>query len=185
MPATADPIICDTRCCEARVPNPAALAQHDSLTIWASCEDVMALPPKARGEVAEVRTAAKLMELGVVVAKPFGDSAKWDLIVEAGMKISRLQVKSAWVKTRQGYAIQCGGRERQYGPENIDFLVGYVAPEETWYIFPARVIEDIAQLYIKTDPKWKLARYRERWDLLFARGDAARLKLRSVRTGEE
>jgi hypothetical protein len=155
-----------------------ALISEPRFDISASWEDILALPPKARGELGEARTAAKLMEMGVVVARPIGDSAKWDLIVEAGGpggKISRLQVKSAWVKSRNAYTIATSpacdfktGRRRCYGLKEIDFFVGYVAPEETWFIFPVRLIRT-KYVEIKTDPDWRFARFRERWDLLFGR----------------
>ncbi len=143
------------------------------LDIAASWEDIMALPPKARGELAEWRLVSKLLEMGLTVAKPLGDSAKWDLIVEARGKISRLQVKSAWVKSRNGYTVATSpacdfksGLRRCYRMNEIDFFVAYVAPEDVWFIFPVGVIRR-KYIEIRTDPHWRLARFRERWDLLF------------------
>ncbi len=143
--------------------------------LYASWEDILALPPKARGELAEARLVTKLMEMGITVAKPLGDSAKWDLIIQAGRKISRLQVKSAWVKSGTGYQISAGpsynhkhGCRRCYGLDEIDFLVAYIAPEDTWFVFPVRVVRD-NNVFVKTDPGWRLARYRERWELLYRR----------------
>ncbi len=141
--------------------------------ISASWEDIMALSAKARGELAEARLVVKLMELGVVVAKPFGENAKWDLVVQAGRKLSRLQLKSAWVKSETGYHIASGpagdypkAPRRCYRPSEIDFVVGYAAPEDAWFIFPVRLVRK-SDMVLKTDPKWRLARFRDRWDLLF------------------
>ncbi len=159
-----------------------ALVLEPRIDIYASWEDIMALSRLERGELAEARLAAKLIEMGIIVAKPLGKAAKWDLIVEAGGKISRLQVKSAWKKTawanrEPAYVIATGptdgGRphhwKRCYSPKEVDFVIGYVAPEEAWFVFPVRIMQ-MTGLVIKTDPKWRLARYRERWDLLFPKG---------------
>ncbi len=171
-------------------PGVAARTDEYRFDIWASWEDIMALPPKARGEVAEARLVAKLMEMGFVVAKPFGDSAKWDLIVQAGdtpgqakigldrgtrRKISRLQVKSAWTvcKDREN-TYQFGAAPartdadgvRPYRRDEIDFLVAYVAPEDAWYIIPIEEILDKNHLQFSTRKDDEYARYREAWELL-------------------
>ncbi len=151
------------------------LAAGPRFDIWASIEDVLAMPPKARGEVAEARLVAKLMEMGLTVAKPFGDSAKWDLIVEARGKVSRLQLKSTWIKGGNDYYNVTTGpakgyrshRLRPYGADEIDFLVAYIAPEETWFVFPVSVVQTTA-VNITMRPNSRFAPYRERWDLLFS-----------------
>ncbi len=98
--------------------------------LFASWEDIQALSRKERGDLAEARTVAKLIQLGTIVAKPFAEgAAPWDLIIEARGKISRLQVKSAWSKTERGYWIgTTGGAGRPYRPRDVDFVVAYVAP---------------------------------------------------------
>ncbi len=102
--------------------------------------------------------------------------------VGGGGKLSRLQVKSAWKKTawasqKPAYVIATGptdgGRsgyfKRWYTPKEIDFVIGYIAPEDAWFVFPVRLLRTTG-LVIKTDPKWRYARYRERWDLLYPKG---------------
>jgi hypothetical protein len=151
------------------------MSPEPGLDIWASVsvEEALALPVKARGELAEMLLVLKLMAMGMIVAKPFGDSSPWDLVVQAGGKLSRLQVKSAWVRGRDGYEISAGpssscrtGRRRLYRVDEIDFLVGYVAPEDTWFIFPMREVHT-TNVIIRMEPYWPLAGYRERWELLY------------------
>ncbi len=50
--------------------------------------------PKLRGEWAEVRFLARAHELGLHVAKPYGDCLPYDFIVEYGGRMYRVQVKS-------------------------------------------------------------------------------------------
>ena len=50
--------------------------------------------PKLRGEWAELRSMARAAEHGLVVSKPFGDTASYDIAVEHQGKFLRVQVKS-------------------------------------------------------------------------------------------
>ncbi len=61
-----------------------AVGAEPRFDIWASVEDVLKLGRLERGEVAEARLAAKLMEMGITVGKPISKGAKWDLLAEAG-----------------------------------------------------------------------------------------------------
>ncbi len=133
-------------------------------------------PPKARGELAEALFTAKAMSLGLVVCRPFGDSAKYDFIVEGRGRLSRVQVKSAWVKSGTGYQISAGptinytwGMRRAYRRDEIDFLVAYVAPEDAWFVIPVRAVLKCNYILIRMDPNYRLARYREAWGLLEGR----------------
>ncbi len=134
---------------------------------------ILNLPPKARGELAEVRFIVKALELGITVAKPFGESAKFDFIVTAGGRTSRVQVKSTWTKASKGYQVMAGPgchpnrpARRRYRRTEIDFLIAYLAPEDAWYVFP---ISAIRKTYIRWTSRSarRLARYRNAWHLLF------------------
>ncbi len=91
--------------------------------------------PKARGELAEARFIVKALSLGFSVAKPFGDSLPFDFIVKAGRHLWRVNVKSAWSTHRKGYhfTVEMGRtshRLRPYSARDLDFIVGYVGPED-------------------------------------------------------
>ncbi len=155
---------------------PAAVPES-GLDISAAWEEALSLPAKARGEVAEMILVPKLMAMGMIVAKPFGDSSPWDLVVQAGNRLSRLQIKSAWVrsawaKRRGAYqvnaspAMDCAGSRRCYRNDEIDFLVAYVVPEEAWFVIPVGQIR-CTNLFIDMGSDSSFARYRDRWDLLF------------------
>ncbi|MGV4984544.1 group I intron-associated PD-(D/E)XK endonuclease [Streptomyces sp. NRAIS4] len=53
------------------------------------------LSPKARGELTEVVVLAKLIEYGYSVSLPFGDNCRYDMIVDDGAGLHRVQVKTA------------------------------------------------------------------------------------------
>jgi PD-(D/E)XK endonuclease len=130
--------------------------------------------PKARGELAEARFLAKAMSLGFVVNKPFGDSARYDFVVDAGGRLTRVQVKSTWAaKTRcHCYGVSAVPSQprktflRQYGRNEIDFLAAYLAPEDTWFIIPVDILPAHKVLTISTRPNRRYGCYREAWGLL-------------------
>lgn len=131
--------------------------------------------PKARGELAEARFLARAMGMGLTVSKPFGDSAKYDFVVDGG-ELKRVQVKSAWVKNGTGYQIVAGpatdytyGLRRPYRAREIDFLAAYVAPEDTWFVIPAKKLAKSNYLLLKTTREFRFAEYREAWRLLRGR----------------
>ena len=77
--------------------------------------------------------------LGFNVAKPWGDSAKYDVSLEKNGWFLRVQVKSTecWVRSAGSYLCQLHGFDKRlYTPREVDYFACYVVPEDTWYIFP-------------------------------------------------
>ena len=50
--------------------------------------------PKKRGEWVELQFVARAAHHGLTVSKPWGDTARYDFIVEHGGRFQRVQVKS-------------------------------------------------------------------------------------------
>lgn len=126
---------------------------------------------KAKGELAEIRFLEKTASLGYVACKPFGDNARFDFLVEARGRLSRVQVKSGWTKKLWGsYWVRVGGSGFLTGPhlytkDEIDFIAAYAAAIETWYIIPVEAVVTKHQIRLGT-PTGKYENFRERWDLL-------------------
>ena len=103
------------------------------------------LTPKRRGEVAEAAFLHKAAALGFSVAKPWGDSDRYDFIVETRGRFWRVQVKSAHTrpKKRNGYTFHaCGNLPGQpYTAKDIDFFIAYIVPENAWYVLPIAVFK--------------------------------------------
>jgi hypothetical protein len=53
---------------------------------------------KVVGDVSELRVMAALARAGYVVAKPFGENARYDLIVDDGSTLQRVQVKTGRIR---------------------------------------------------------------------------------------
>lgn len=81
---------------------------------------------KERGEWAELCFMAKAAGLGMGVSKPLGDSRRYDVLVEAGGRILRVQVKSTLYRRRGNeYSLNVMGPQRkQYRPGTVDLFCG-------------------------------------------------------------
>jgi len=128
------------------------------------------LDPKHRGELAELAFTRKAASLGFAVAKPWGESDRYDVVVRVEKTFWRVQVKSvlALTPSRPHFVVQtknAGGKP--YSRDDIDFLVAYIFAEDLWYVFPAHVFEQKKSLCVKPgSKKSRLEQYREKWDLM-------------------
>ena len=90
---------------------------------------------KDLGELAELAFFHKATSLGFGVAKPYGDSERYDFILDSGERFWRVQVKSVYGSSRfharSGY-----GDQAVYTAKEIDFLVVYVVRHNAWYVIP-------------------------------------------------
>src|SRR5438270_3478398 len=102
------------------------------------------LSRKRRGELAELAFMRKAANLGFAVAKPWGDSDRYDVVVRFEKTFWRVQIKSVLGKSpsRRYFRIATRSSDgRTYGRNDIDFLVAYIFAEDLWYVFPAHVVE--------------------------------------------
>jgi hypothetical protein len=130
-----------------------------------------ALTGKQRGEIAEAEFMAKAARLGFGVAKPWGDSHPYDFIVQAGGRLWKVQVKSAYRAGEDGgYSFHTHGHSlRAYRPDEIDVLVAYAVPEQAWYVFPVGMVQRLRSLKLfpgSRKKRSKFEKYREAWGML-------------------
>ena len=128
------------------------------------------LLPKRKGELAELRFWTEATRRGMIVSKPYGDSARYDFVVDCGGKLSRVQVKSSGSHRRGSYSVPChGSNNRPYRRDEIDALVVYLLPARIWYIIPAFEIEGVHAVVLSprsSESRNRCNKYKERWDLL-------------------
>jgi len=130
------------------------------------------LTAKRRGEVGEAAFLLKATSMGFSVAKPWGDTDRFDFLVQAGSQCWRVQVKCAYSSSHNGgYNFQARGNVEKvaYSPEEIDFLVGYVVPEDVWYVVPVEAVVGIKGGRFFPSSKRRMSRfekYREAWCLM-------------------
>ncbi len=96
---------------ENKKPSPRALIHFDA---------------KLRGELVEMMFMVQASRRGLIVAKPYGDSRRYDFITDAGKRLRRVQVKSTAHRTGRGYCVNATSRRHSrdiYTPAEIDFLL--------------------------------------------------------------
>jgi hypothetical protein len=122
------------------------------------------MTPKELGEFAEAEFLRTVLKMGIAVTKPWGESRGYDFIVDAAGKLTRVQVKAAFRRGKQGgYSLRTYRSSMEcYTAKEIDALAGYVAPEEAWYLFPVRVVGRVRSLKLFPGSKKKRSKF-ERW----------------------
>jgi hypothetical protein len=132
--------------------------------------------PKKRGEWVELQFMARAAHHGLTVSKPWGDTARYDFIVEHRGRFQRVQVKSTcWSPAaRRGRvtgAYLCNTRKNRsqvYLAGEVDCFAFYIIPEDIWYIMPAEEAKR-ARHAICLNPYYRDNRYfrfMEAWHLL-------------------
>jgi hypothetical protein len=130
--------------------------------------------PKRTGELSEAAFMLKASTLGFGIAKPWGDSERYDFILRSAHRLWRVQLKSTEVLRARGYDVQpiysvYGKGKITYTAEDIDMLVAHIVPVDVWYVLPIEAITNSTSLRFYPDIPCKCARweiYREAWHLI-------------------
>lgn len=135
---------------------------------------------KLKADIAESAVITELLKRGFRVLNPVGDRLPYDLAVDLGGKLIRIQVKSAWFdKPSNAYLVdsrrtKTNRREmlrQRYDSNDFDFAVIYIEELETFYVMPVDVFTGFKSTisFIEADKrqrKPKSADYKECWDLI-------------------
>ena len=154
-----------------------ASSSSEAITIHAAAGDEASEKRRAtgkrRGEAAEAAFLARATQLGFGVLLPWGESDSYDAAVDSRRRrrrLQRVQVKSAG-SYNEGFTIKTtGANGRVYTIDDIDFLVGYVVPEDVWYVIPVEALGNRATIKFRPHSrrlvKPMFEHYREAWCLL-------------------
>ncbi|MCU1300069.1 MAG: endonuclease [Candidatus Sulfotelmatobacter sp.] len=152
-----------------RRPKPTAANPKKKLSLPASPY----LDAKQRGELVEMMFMVQASRRGLIVAKPYGDSRRYDFITDAGKRLRRVQVKSSTCRAGRGYRINASARRHSratYTAADIDFLIGYVIPRNAWYVVPVAELRSTTFLVYPDGCKrgGLYEQFREAWHFLGA-----------------
>jgi PD-(D/E)XK endonuclease len=151
------------------------------------------LKTKEKGELAELAFLHKAASLGFGVARPHGDSERYDFILDSGERFWRVQVKSTSYAEadRNGYAVNAwhngkGHKVKTYQVEEIDFFAAYIVPVDTWYIVPVNQLGSLRSLRLYPSGSRGggcFEAFREAWHLMAPGADLPQPRiLRHART---
>jgi PD-(D/E)XK nuclease superfamily protein len=134
------------------------------------------LNSKQRGELAEMMFMVKAAQKGFATAKPYGDSRRYDFILDVGQRLWRVQVKSSSAKQYGSYLVNlqrnANGEVVPYDASEIDFVVAYVMPCDAWFVIPVEAIygRQSAKLCLHGNARsGRLGKYWEAWGLMTMR----------------
>src|SRR5882762_8193931 len=136
------------------------------------------LPPKRRGEMAEMAFVLKAMGMGFLVSKPWGDSDRYDFVADAGGRLWRVQVRSTESRLGpRGYAVHAsvyvGRKIVGLTAKDIDVLVAYIVPKDLWYVVPVKAFQPRKNLWFYPDGSKKGSMFevwREAWWVMTGMG---------------
>jgi hypothetical protein len=137
------------------------------------------LRSKELGDLGELAFVLAASAMGLPVAKPFGDCRRYDLIVDSGRRMLRIQVKSVFKRRENGnYQVKCcshaGPGSIIYTSREIDFMAIYLAAIDIWYLIPVAALLTNTVIHLHPDglrrekrEGWaKFEIYKEAWNLL-------------------
>jgi len=127
---------------------------------------------KMLGELAEQMFSVEVIRRGGVPCKPIGDSCKYDWVIVAGKKITRVQVKSSWMTVMgdRGYRhpnrcriMSSAGNSKKltYRSSEVDVLAIWLDPFKSWVIKPISSVKGRVSLCLRKSNLSEAG-----WDLL-------------------
>jgi len=115
------------------------------------------------------------------IAKPWGDSRRYDFILDNGRRLYRLQIKCTESLRAGAYEVRAtyslGKGRAVYTRDDIDFIAVHIVPLNIWYIIPVEVCTPQPMLRFyphRQAKKMRLEKYREAWHLLQADPDISK-----------
>ncbi len=138
---------------------------------------------KLKADIAELAVTQELLRRGFKVLKPIGDRLAYDLAVDVGEKLIRLQVKAAWFNEKKKMYLVDNRRTRtnrrfmkrmRYSREDFDYAILVNLETKAFYVMPVEIFISYASSIAIVDGKTRQRRpkssmYKDRWDLLTLR----------------
>ncbi len=135
---------------------------------------------KLKADIAESAVVTELLKREFRVLKPVGDRLPYDLALDLGGTLCRIQVKSAWLdRSKNLYAVDVRRtktnrrvmRRDRYEDSDFDFAILYLEDCHVFYVMPATVFNSYGSTISlvetgKRQRKPRSVEYRERWDLV-------------------
>ena len=134
---------------------------------------------KRTGELSEAAFLLKAKTLGFGVSRPWGDSERYDFVLDSGQRLWRAQIKCTASVRARGYDIQPTHtdqtRKAPYTIDDIDVLFAHIIPLDIWYVLPVEAFAPCKSLrfYPQGCNRARFEQYREAWHLLRPKAKAA------------
>lgn len=106
------------------------------------------------GQISELMITAKFMERGETVLKPISNLLPYDLLIDHGNSVVRIQCKTAHIR---GNCIKCkcegnNSRRRQRYVGKIDAFAFYCVENKKTYVVPIHIIGNRCGIRLRLAP---------------------------------
>ena len=127
---------------------------------------------KQKGEWAEVCFAAEVLRRGWRISRPYGDSCRYDCIVDVGGHLSRVQIKAVAARSNarfRPYNVSLIHHKYYYllySPRDVDVMAVLILPQAMWYIVPLTAVKGRRHISFAGNKEITggLEKYREAWE---------------------
>ena len=124
-----------------------------------------------KGAIAEAAITAAAVELGFVVLRPLVEGRRYDLIIDTGPDLLRVQCK--WGRLKKGVIVvilaTCrhtphnGYVRTRYGPDEIDGVGIYCPDLKRCYYVPIDVVAGRSGIHLRVEPAANNQRLAVNW----------------------
>jgi hypothetical protein len=128
------------------------------------------LTPDARGTIAEVAVILAAVKLDVPVFTPVNSGLRYDLVLDVGARLLRVQCKWALrhgevvvVRARSCRRAAGGYVRRRYTADEIDALAAYCMEIDKCYLIPIEAMEGMVAVQLRLGPTRNNQRRLIRW----------------------
>jgi hypothetical protein len=128
------------------------------------------MTPHRKGAIAETRIAAELTQLGLDVYRPIAEGGRYDLLVDCGPRLVRVQCKWARrlrgvvvVRTRTSRLTPHGYVRTTYASGEIDGVAAYCPELESCYWLPITEFDGRVSVSLRLRPADNGQRSGLRW----------------------
>jgi hypothetical protein len=150
---------------------------------------------KLIGDIAEITAILQALKRNLIVSKPVGDRAKYDLIFDNGTRLLKIQVKKAWKGSKSSYKVlvkksNTNRKEvkyTRYTETDFDFALLYIEDLDLFYIVPVLYFINNNWSYVMNpnNPLSLTYAFKEAWNLLYRDGLEETLDLVSPKFKED
>ena len=125
------------------------------------------------GDISEARFISDALSKGFIISKPFGNSDKYDFILDSGKILYKVQVKTANFYDDKKRRYVCSavsgrfGKSKLYSDKEVDIVAIWVPSTIYWYIIPTKNIDvKTLSVYPHYESKAKYEKFKNAWELL-------------------
>ena len=123
-----------------------------------------------KGAITEAAIALAAMKLGVDVYRPLGEGGRYDLILDVGARLLRVQCKWA-ASLNQVLVVRCytfrrtrtGSKKTTYSAEEVDVIGAYSMDHDRCFLIPIELIEGHPTIQLRIAPTLNNQKRRINW----------------------